>query len=533
MDVLIAGGFVRALQGIAAASPTLLVGLLVAAILRYYLGPKGTLRFFGGDSLRSLPQAWLIGMLLPVCSIGVIPILREMKRVGIRPGAITAFAVSAPLFNPLSLMYGLTLSRPLVIIGFAIASLVVVTAMGILWDRTTDWQSGQPKEENPIGLKRLGLCAIFMSRELCGPTGWLTLVAIAGLFLLGVVLPHGALQSSVEQLDPWAPLTMALVAIPVYATPMLTMSQLGMMFAHGNSPGAALCLLLLGTGVNLATLAWIGWNYGWKPMAAWCTTLFVLVVACAYAVDRPLIPPGIEPAGHTHAFDIYTNPFQQGASLSFALVLEATKKTTGWADLIGLGIALLALVLGFAFRTIFAAKAAAFESHMPVSSPSNTRGLNRHVSSRVVGIICLGGLVAFSVVSCYAYYPAPGEVLEEMRLARTEVLSSANGGDYKHTLHWIPILDEWSRKLEVGYAIRNFELRPYQQMQAFLLRKKLELLEHAVEHSMEAAKKNTEQSKIDLEMELQEIKALRIDISKNARRLVGAFTIPGKSGPSP
>ena len=49
--------------------------------------------------------------LLPVCSIGVIPILREMKRIGIRPGAITAFALSAPLFNPLSLMYGLTLSR--------------------------------------------------------------------------------------------------------------------------------------------------------------------------------------------------------------------------------------------------------------------------------------------------------------------------------------------------------------------------------------------------------------------------------------
>jgi len=524
VDVLIAGGMVRALQGLAAASPTLLVGMLVAAVLRYYLGPQGTVRFFGGDSLRSLPQSWLIGMLLPVCSIGVIPIIREMKRVGIRPGAITAFAVSAPLFNPLSLMYGLTLSRPLVIIGFALASLLVVTAMGIIWDRTTSWQSGDhPREGGPIGLKRLGVCAIFMSRELYGPTGGLTLVAIAGLFLLGVVLPHGALQSSVEQLDPWAPLKMALVAFPIYATPMLTMSQLGMMFAHGNSPGAAFCLLLLGTGVNLATIWWIARSYGWKPMAIWCMTLFLLVLACAYAVDRPLIPPGIEPAGHTHAFDIYTNPFQQSSPLSFSLVVDTTLKSIGWADFIGLGIAAIVLVFGVVFRTMVSVRVAAFETSTPDSSQATATGLNRHVSSRLVGTICLGGLVAFSIVSCYAYYPAPNEVLEEMRLARTEVLSGAASGDFKRTLHWIPILDEWSRKLEVGHAIRYFQLRPYQQMQAFLLRKKLELLEHAVEHALEAASKDTELGKIQLEEERQEIKVLQAEISKNGRRLIDAF----------
>ena len=55
---------------------------------------------------------------------------------------------------------------------------------------------------------------------------------------------------------------MTLVAIPIYATPMLAMSQLGMMFAHGNSPGAAFSLLILGTGVNFATLLWIARNYG-------------------------------------------------------------------------------------------------------------------------------------------------------------------------------------------------------------------------------------------------------------------------------
>lgn len=136
MSIVIVGGFVRFVQGIAAAAPNLAVGLFIAAVLRYYLGQAGTKRLFGGESLWSLPQSWLIGMLLPVCSIGVIPIIREMRRLGIRPGAITAFAISAPLFNPLSLLYGLTLSRPYVIVGFAIGSLLVVTVLGLIWDRS-------------------------------------------------------------------------------------------------------------------------------------------------------------------------------------------------------------------------------------------------------------------------------------------------------------------------------------------------------------------------------------------------------------
>ncbi len=540
MDVMIVGGLIRALQGLAAASPTLIVGLFVATLLRYYLGTEGTLRLFGGNGLRSLPQSWLVGMLLPVCSIGVIPIIREMRRMGMRPGSITAFALSAPLFNPLSLLYGLTLSRPYVIVGFAFGSLAVVTILGVIWDRSTAWKphESQP-ESNPIGLRRLGLCAVYMARELCGPTGLLALVAVAGLVVLAVLLPHGALQSSVEQLDPLAPLKMALVSILIYATPMLTMSQLGMMFAHGNSPGAAFCLLLLGTGVNLATLWWIASNYGRKPTLVWFSVLFVVVLSCAYAIDRPLIPPGIEPAGHTHAFDVYTNPLHSGSSIGWDRISGELGKTVGLFDWIALGCLGAILLSGilsqtFVRRWLDATDSSDALSVSSIESLTAAKGWDRVVSPRIVGFTCLAGLVAFSVVACYAYYPAPSEVLEEMRLARVEVLSGASSRDFERTLHWIPILEEWSRKLEVGSAMRCFELRPYQQMQAHLLRKKLELLEHATEHAAEATVKlqvgqpqepdsHRGSPHIDLAQELSEMDALRTEISVNASRLANAF----------
>ncbi len=254
MDVILCGGLVNLLRSLASATPTLLIGLFIAALFKYYLGPDNTRRLFGGDSLRSLPQSWLLGMLLPVCSIGVIPILREMQRIKMRPGAITAFALSAPLFNPLSLLYGLTLSRPYVIIGFALCSLLVVTILGIVWDRLAPkYDDGHDNQiANLAGIQRLKACLVYMCRELCGLSGLMAVVAAIGVGLLGAILPHGALQTSAEQGDLWAPLRMAVVATFVYATPMQAMSQLGMMFAHGNSPGAAFCLLLLGTGMNVA-----------------------------------------------------------------------------------------------------------------------------------------------------------------------------------------------------------------------------------------------------------------------------------------
>lgn len=94
----------------------------------------------------------------------------------------------------------------------------------------------------------------------------------------------------------------------------------------------------------------------------------------------------------------------------------------------------------------------------------------------------LAGLVALSVVACYAYYPSPQECLDEIFLARGECLSAALSGDQDHSLFWLPVWEEWSRRLEVGTFLRRGELRRYQSMQGYLIRKKLELLEHELEH---------------------------------------------------
>lgn len=70
----------------------------------------------------------------------------------------------------------------------------------------------------------------------------------------------------------------------------------------------------------------------------------------------------------------------------------------------------------------------------------------------------------------------------EARFIRADALSASNSGDHEQAKFWIPRWDEWSRRMEVGVYLRSDRVTPYQRMQVFLLRQKLDLLEHEVEH---------------------------------------------------
>ncbi|HEY1380094.1 MAG TPA: permease, partial [Gemmataceae bacterium] len=135
LSTVLWGAALRTGQLAVEASTTLLCGLLVAGVLRRMLGAAGTRRLFGGAGWCGLLRAWAVGTVLPVCSLGVIPIARELRRAGVPGGTILAFVLAAPHINPLSLLYGLTLSEPLVIVCFAAGSLVVALLGGALWDR--------------------------------------------------------------------------------------------------------------------------------------------------------------------------------------------------------------------------------------------------------------------------------------------------------------------------------------------------------------------------------------------------------------
>lgn len=476
------GFAVRVTQSLAQAAPFILTGFFVAAVFRRFIGYQKTRELFGGTTFAALFKAWVIGMLLPVCSLGVIPIVVELRRAGVKGGTILAFAMSAPLFNPLSLLYGLTLSEPLAILSFAACSLVIVTVVGMLWDRIfpDSELTGVADESVHEGIRRMAALGASAGKEATGRSLALIAIGLFGVGILGAIIPHSSLQHHFNHDQPLAPLKMAGLGIPVYATPMLAMSQMGMMFQHANSIGAAFVLLALGAGMNIGLIAWMLQEYKFRRSLTWMSILLVVVVGLGYTVDKPLFPQDVSPANHTHAFDIYSQPFADSAAFSQLMSQSIAKLKRDvvpyeWYSLALVGLLMLA---GLVVR-IFDRQIESWVSQVP--APTEAGRLDIVVPPAILGALALVGLIAFSVVGCFAYYPAANEVFEEISIAKTEALSAGLSGDETHAEYWIDVYQEWTRKLEVGILLREWELSEYQRWKARLVREQLEMLKHCVE----------------------------------------------------
>lgn len=485
MDAIFWGGLQRFIEALTEAAPTILVGLVVAAILQRLLGSTGTRKLFGHGTRWALPRAWAIGMLLPVCSLGVIPVARQLRRAGLSAGTILAFALTAPLFNPLSVLYGLSLSEPVVIFSFATASLLVVTVVGVLFDRLFPGNAEPEPEAAPVrsGPRRMIALVASGAREMAGPSTGDILIGLLGVVALSAVLPPGSLMSRMERSNPYAAIEMTAAAIPAYATPMVAMSQLGSMFQHGNSVAAAFVLLTFGAGLNLGLLAWICRTYGLKRSALWMFGLLVSVLGLALLMAEPLTPRGVQPAGHTHAFDIYCNPFHPGTA-SFAEVARKLSEEVMSHELKAVGVLAALGIVGLGLGRLDRRwRLEDWLEQVPDPSAGSRERPRFDVAipGAMLGGIALLGLIVFSVMACYTYYPPPEQIFDDLNIIKTEVLSAALAGQVQHAEYFIPLYQDWTRRLQVSVYLREGHLSPYRRMKARVLIDKVERLKHAVQ----------------------------------------------------
>ncbi|MFO0823979.1 MAG: permease [Gemmataceae bacterium] len=466
------------------ASTTLLCGLLVAGIMRRMLGADGTRRLFGGKGWKGLFRAWAVGMLLPVCSLGVIPIAREMRRAGVPVGTILAFVLAAPHINPLSLLYGLTLSEPIVIICFAAGSLVLALMAGAFWERylakpTDDAPPGDEPMPAP-GLKRLAAVAVTAARESVNPTMGYVLLGFLVTGLIAGLLPFGCLGTSMRHDDPTSPLLMTAIALPLYTGPLQGMMRLGLMFEHGNSVGAAFALFELGIGMNLGMIVWLGVSFGWRRVFVWLLLITAVTLGFAYASESPLYFAK-EEAGHTHAFDEWASPFPSNMEVEESAVRERLAKKLGVLETVALGGIALLVMLG-AGLTAFD-KRARVEDWLTTAPPASD-GLkplwNRDLPGPILGLAALAGLVVFSVVALYIYYPAPEEAFTEIAAIHADAFVAVNTGKTEEAIRQIHRFDLLTRKLQVGAFIRTGKMDQEAGAATEDLRERLEELRDAL-----------------------------------------------------
>ena len=122
---------------LAAMAPWLLGGFLLAGVVGTLVPRERVVRLMGwGRGRRGILNAVLIGVPLPICSCGVLPLAAGLRKAGAGRGATAAFLVSTPQtgIDSVCATYALmgpvfAVARPLVAFATGLAGGLAVEAM--------------------------------------------------------------------------------------------------------------------------------------------------------------------------------------------------------------------------------------------------------------------------------------------------------------------------------------------------------------------------------------------------------------------
>jgi uncharacterized protein len=497
------------------ASLTLVAGVIIAGIIRRMLGPAATRRIFG-TGWKGPIRGWAAGMLLPVCSLGVIPVARELRRSGVPSGTVLAFVLTGPLLNPISFLYGLTLGEPKVILTFAVITLFKTAVVAYLWeawfggaaDAALAVERARIADAQPLptaGPKRILSVLVTAAKELSGRDVFYYLTGLFGNAVISCCIPNGGLRRTMAHHDMMAPLRMVFLSIPAYISPLSGMMRIGMMFEHGNSIGAAFVLLVLGIGVSLGTLAWLMRDFG-RMIVPWFFVYVVIVLGIAYALEQPLWDSRKVEVDHTHAFDDLSSPFymETTPAAMWTLVERKLAIQFGPSEQTALTCLFILLASGFLIRIVD--RRGRLERWLVAPSPKRTSAIwDPQLSGVMLGSTAIAGLIAFSVIGAYIYYPDRAFCLERMRFIVAETDDTIKRGTPDEAIRNLEQWDLVARQMQVGVYIREYGVTPEQAKTVDDLREAIE----AVRDDLRARKIDEARQKFDYMLFHGEYKACR------------------------
>ena len=331
------------------AAPYLLLGFLVAGLLKVFVPARLIARSMGGNRFRSVFFATLFGAPIPLCSCSVLPMATALRRAGAGKGATASFLISTPetgvdsvsvtwaLFDPI-----MTLARPLVAVTSALFTGSWINALvrrgwdvapaGPIEIPAVETACGRAAEGDPCGAgaerahehaghaheldaedaweeraraaRSLGARARLAVRYAFGPllddlTAWL----IVGFLVSGAIaaaLPDDFFTTVVPRGWP-ALLVMAAIGTPLYVCATASTPIAAAMVAKGLEPGAALVFLLVGPALSAATLGVVSRLLGRRAFGLYLGGIVFVALLAGWGLNELYAGLGIDLPGRLEA----------------------------------------------------------------------------------------------------------------------------------------------------------------------------------------------------------------------------------------
>lgn len=279
-------------KGVLEACPWLLFGAITTGILQSAQNSNALVRKYLGG--RSIVEAALLGLVVPFCSCGAVPLALSLSDAGVSPDVVLAFLVSSQSagIDSLPVTYGLlgptaAMARLLgaivlaVCAGLAVSSFSATPAQSKAVPSTA---STVPKTSSHSFVGRALNVASSTVREI---VPWL----MAGVIFTEILAPRATeFRDALTDDSPISALfgraALLGLALPLQACEHATASFSRALRAGGASPGVAASFLLVAPATNLATLAVVLRTSGSMAVARVATAIVLTGVGLGLLVDH-------------------------------------------------------------------------------------------------------------------------------------------------------------------------------------------------------------------------------------------------------
>ncbi len=287
-------------QVLCTSAPYVLFGLLMAGVLKALIPDSFVSRHLGGNSAKSVIKASLLGVPLPLCSCGVVPVAASLKEQGAGPGPTTAFLISTPETGVDSIAITYALLDPIMTIIRPLAALITATSAGLLVNLLPSKSSGctdlgpdscccETQEKTGGTDQKMPLYRAipggirYAFGQLLRDIGPYLLAGIALAGLITWLIPDGFIEQHLGS-GITSMLIMLMAGIPLYVCASASTPVVAALALKGLSPGAALVFLMVGPATNAASITVVAKLLG-RPVAA----VYVAVIAiCALAMGMAI-----------------------------------------------------------------------------------------------------------------------------------------------------------------------------------------------------------------------------------------------------
>jgi uncharacterized membrane protein YraQ (UPF0718 family) len=268
-------------------APALLLAYFAAGLVHVWL-PSGSLGWLNrGSRLRQGVAGMAVGLPLPICSCGVVPLYRQLVQQGVAPTAALAFLVATPELGLDAVLLSVPLlggSMAAIRLGAAVvAALAVALIMGARIRRVRGLPQQMANSASPVSLgARLSRVVQVGLVEMVDHTApWI----VAGLLVAAAAAP--VLEGSwLTTLPPLLDvLVFAAIGLPLYVCASASTPIVAALVAAGVSPGAGLALLLTGPATNVGTLGILSKMHGRAFAWGFASVMIGSAVLLGWAVN--------------------------------------------------------------------------------------------------------------------------------------------------------------------------------------------------------------------------------------------------------